>query len=267
MRGTRRFERPEPDKIYIYGKHALMEALTHAPHAVKKAFLSGEAGEDKALRELLNKSNIPSAGLKGGDAPKMVGEDSAHQGVIAIVDPLAILEDFNDFLGKITPGPGTALVLLDELTDPQNVGAIIRSAAAFGASGVLIPGHNQAGITGAVVKASAGMVFSVPIVAIGNVNQTILKLKEEGFKAYALAMKGARDLSKERFDEPAVFVVGNEGRGVHQKTMEHSDIILKIPMSERAESLNASVSAAVVLYAWSAAHPEALSQKHSRRPE
>jgi 23S rRNA (guanosine2251-2'-O)-methyltransferase len=244
----------------MYGKHALTEALLHAPHAVKKVFLSSEAGTDKALRELLAKATIPVAGLKGDDAPKMVGEDTSHQGVIAIVDPSGVLQDFNDFFGKITPTPGTALVLLDELTDPQNVGAIIRSAAAFGAAGVLIPPHNQAGITGAVVKASAGMVFRVPIVTIGNVNQTILRLKEEGFRAYALAMKGARDLNKERFDAPAVFVIGNEGRGVHQKTLEHSDVVLRIPMDARAESLNASVSAAVVLYAWSVAHPEALSK-------
>src|SRR6185437_11294618 len=191
-RGERRQER---EKIYIYGKHALKEALVHAPHAVKKAFLSGEAGADKTLRELLNTHHIPVTGLKG-EIPREVSEESAHQGVIAIVDPSAILKDFNDFIGKIIPGPGVAFVLLDELTDPQNVGAIIRSAAAFGAAGVLIPPHNQAGITGAVVKASAGMVFSVPIVSIGNVNQVILRLKEDGFKIYALAMKGARDLNK-----------------------------------------------------------------------
>ena len=258
-RGAERGGR-EREKIYMYGRHALTEALLHAPHAVKKVFLSSEAGADKALRELLAKTNIPTANLKGGEAPKMVGEDTAHQGVIAIVDPSGILEDFNDFLTKLRPSAATALVLLDELTDPQNVGAIIRSAAAFGAAGVLIPPHNQAGITGAVVKASAGMVFRVPIVTIGNVNQTILRLKEEGFRAYALAMKGARELTKERFDAPAVFVIGNEGRGVHQKTLEHSDVVLRIPMDARAESLNASVSAAVVLYAWAAAHPEALSK-------
>lgn len=255
-------EKHAHEKIYIYGKHALMEALAHAPQAIKKVFLAPDAMADKTMHGLITAQNIPVAGLKGGDAPRMVGGDTAHQGVIAIADPSAILEEFNDFLGRIRPSDKTALVLLDELTDPQNVGAIIRSAAAFGASAVLLPSRNQAPITGAVVKVSAGMVFRVPIVAIGNVNQAVLQLKEEGFRIYALEMEGARDLSKEKFDAPAVFVVGNEGRGIRQKTSEHSDVALRIPMNARAESLNASISTAVVLYAWSAAHPEALDAQH-----
>jgi 23S rRNA (guanosine2251-2'-O)-methyltransferase len=192
------------------------------------------------------------------DASDMVGEDTAHQGVIAIADPSKILRDVNEFFATLTPDENTALVLLDELTDPHNVGAIIRSAAAFGAVGVLIPPHNQAPITGSVVKASAGMAFRIPIVAIGNINQTILKLKDEGFRAYALAMEGAKDVTKVKFDAPSVFVIGNEGRGIRQKTLEHSDVALRIPMNPRCESLNASVSAAVVLYQWSTQHPGAL---------
>src|SRR5581483_3624265 len=97
----------------------------------------------------------------------------------------------------------------DELTDPHNVGAIIRSAAAFGAAGVLIPSHNQAPITGAVVEASAGMVFRVPMIAIGNINYTIDTLKDLGFRTYALAMDGERSVSEEKFDAPALCIIGN----------------------------------------------------------
>jgi len=256
MRHERRDHR---EKIYIYGKHALTEALTHTPHVVSKVFLSSEANQDKDLRELLRSRSISPAMLKTPrDASDMVGEDTAHQGVIAIADPSKILRDFNEFFATLTPDENTALVLLDELTDPHNVGAIIRSAAAFGAVGVLIPPHNQAPITGSVVKASAGMAFRIPIVAIGNINQTILKLKDEGFRAYALAMEGAKDVTKVKFDAPSVFVIGNEGRGIRQKTLEHSDVALRIPMNPRCESLNASVSAAVVLYQWSTQHPGAL---------
>jgi len=255
--------RDHREKIYIYGKHALTEALTHTPHVVGKVFLSFEANQDKELRELLRRRGIVPAMLKTPrEASNMVGEDTAHQGVIAIADPSALLRDFNEFLTELTsqsgPNENTAVVILDELTDPHNVGAIIRSAAAFGAAGVLIPPHNQAPITGSVVKASAGMAFRIPIVAIGNVNQAILKLKDVGFKAYALAMEGAKDVTKVKFDAPSVFVIGNEGRGIREKTLEHSDVILKIPMDPRCESLNASVSAAVVLYQWSAQHPQAL---------
>ena len=147
------------------------------------------------------------------------------------------------------------VVILDELNDPHNVGAIIRSAAAFGAAGVLMPPHHQSPVTGAVVKASAGMAFRVPLVRIGNVNYAVAALQKLGFRAYALAMEGSRNIAKERFDAPSVFVVGNEGRGIRQGTAKVCDALLRIPMDERCESLNAAVSAAVVLYAWSAQHP------------
>jgi len=246
-------------KMYIYGKHALMEALQHAPHVLRKVFLSHEASMDSELRDLLHSRSIGSASLKNArEADRMVGEDTAHQGVIAIADPSALMERFEDALAKMKPTEKTALVLLDELNDPHNVGAIIRSAVAFGATGVLIPFHNQAPITGAVVKASAGMIFRIPIIAIGNVNQTVMRLQKEGFRAYALAAEGTINVSEEQFDGPSVFIVGNEAKGVREKTLEHADVVLRIPIDARAESLNASVSAAVVFYAWSVRHPEAL---------
>ena len=251
--------RHEREKIYIYGKHALMEALTNTPRVIRKVFLSHENSNDRELRMLLSKHSIPSAPLRGGrEASRLAGEGAVHQGIIAAMNPSGLMREFKGFLGNLEINENTVLVVLAELTDPHNVGAIIRSAAAFGVAGVLIPSRNQAPITGAVVKASAGMAFRVPLVSIGNVNYALDALKEEGFRSYALAMQGAKDLSAEPFDAPAVIVVGNEGRGIREKTMERADTVLKIPMHARAESLNASVAAAVVLYAWSAKHPEAL---------
>jgi len=253
-------ERDRREKVYIYGKHALMEALLNAPHAVKKAFLAHELDAPE-LRALLKKRNIPTDAIKSRDAGRMVGEDTAHQGVIAIADPEALLVDFDDFVKSLAISEKTMIVLLDELTDPHNVGAIIRSAAAFGAAGVLMPSHNQAPITGAVVKASAGMAFRVPIVSIGNVNQTVDRLQEEGFKTYGLVMNGTTILAEEKFPAPTLFIVGNEGKGIREKTLERCDVRLRIPMDPRCESLNASVSAATVLYAWSTMHPDALAHK------
>ncbi len=251
-----RFSKPARDKSYIYGKHALDEALRNAPRVIKKVFFAPEM-DDRALRDLVRSRNIPIAELKSREAGRIVGEETPHQGVIAIANLDALMVDFDDFIRDLDVSTGTMLVLLDELTDPQNVGAIIRSAAAFGAAGVLMPSHNQAPLTGAVVKASAGMVFRVPVVSIGNVNRTIELLKERDFRAYALAMQGPRTVSEEPYDMPSVFIVGNEGKGIRQKTFEHCDVTLRIPMHPRCESLNASVSAAVALYAWSARHPEA----------
>jgi len=125
-------------------------------------------------------------------------------------------------------------------------------------SAVLIPEHNQAGVTGAVVKTSAGMAFRIPLVSIGNVNHALDVLKEKGFWIYGLAMDGTTALGTDAFDAPTAFVVGNEGAGIREKTLATCDATISIPMHTRTESLNAAVSAAVVFYEWSKKHPEAL---------
>jgi 23S rRNA (guanosine2251-2'-O)-methyltransferase len=252
--------RKEFEKIYTYGKHALWEALTYRPEVVKKVFFSPRI-DDLELRNLIRKRGITISELKEREATKMVGYDAAHQGIVAIIDSAALMIDFREFIREFQFEPDSMLVLLDELTDPHNVGAIIRSAAAFGASGILLPYHNQAPITGAVAKASAGMIFRVPIVSIGNVNYTISELKDLGFRTYGLEMKGSQNVSEEKFEEPTLFVIGNEAKGIRQKTLELCDATLRIPMNPRCESLNASVSAAVVFYEWSKRHPASLHRK------
>jgi len=247
------------DKIYIYGKHALTEALLHTPQAVKKVFLAPQM-DDVALRELVDKSGVTQAVLGAGSVPQEAG-GASHQGVIGLISVKELVVEYDSFIEGLTVAPDTALVLLNEVQDPHNVGAVIRSAAAFGISGVLIPEHDQAPVTGAVVKVSAGMAFRIPLVSIGNTNHTLRDLKERGFWIYGLAGEGANPLTKEEFTVPAVFVLGNEARGIREKTRELCDIRLAIPMHPQCESLNAAASMAIALYAWSAQHPEALKTK------
>ena len=250
--------RQKKERIYIYGKHALAEALVSAPHVVRKAYLASDL-RDAELRALLKKHAIPTSELASGKGRELAGRDAVQQGVIALIDPSALFISFKDFIDALPVRDAkTAVAVLGEVQDPHNVGAIIRSAAAFGLAGVLIPEHNQAGITGTVVKSSAGMAFRVPLVSIGNVNRALEALKEKGFWVYGLAMQGATPLGAEVFDAPAVFVIGNEGSGVREKTLAACDVTLSIPMHPRTESLNAAVSAAVVFYEWSRKHPEAL---------
>ncbi len=245
------------EKLYIYGRHALVEALSNAPKVIRKVFLSPDV-RDMELKKLLLEHNIPIAPLAHGRGKELAGKDAVHQGVIAVMDPTSLLVSLDDFLKTLPIKNSTALAVMAEVQDPHNVGAIIRSAAAFGLSGVLIPEHNQAGVTGAVVKTSAGMVFRVPLVSIGNVNAALAKLKAKGFWVYGLATEGSSALGAEAFDAPSAFVVGNEGAGIREKTLSACDVSLKIPMHSRTESLNAAVSAAVVFYEWSRKHPEAL---------
>lgn len=245
-------EKKKNDKVYLYGKNALMEALLARPDVIGKVFLSSTMRKDDAIVRLLNKHKINISDLKEETNKKTVGDDAVTQGVIATISadklytPLDTVLD-ND--GRST-GALPSIVVLGELQDPHNVGAIIRSAAAMGVTAVLLPEHNQAPITGSVIKTSAGMVFRMPIVKIGNVNNTLRKLKDLGYWVYGLDMEG-QSLKETVFDTPSVFVVGNEGDGIREKTLDLCDIKLSIPMDPRCESLNASVGTAIVLYEWS----------------
>ncbi len=247
-------------KIFIYGKHALEEALVNRKQSVRKIFLSPSL-DDAKFRAFVKNSGVPVSDLKGNDLKDFAG-GGAHQGVIAQISLEGLMIPFKEFLKNLKITDDTSLVLCAELEDPHNVGAIIRSSAGFGASGVLIPEHNQAPVTGAVVKVSAGMAFRIPLVQIGNINQAVRDLKDAGFEIYGLAgEEGSESLNDQKFDAPAVFIVGNEGSGLRLKTREYCDKLIAIPMNPKCESLNASVSTAVALYAWSVKHPGAVGSK------
>ena len=148
--------------------------------------------------------------------------------------------------------------VMDELQVRRNVGAVIRSSTAFGIGGVLIPEHNQAPITGAFIKVSAGMAFRIPIVTISNVNQVIRDLKKRGFWIYGLEGEGKNSITDEKFDTPTVFILGNESKGIRLKTRELCDVLVSISILPQFESLNAAASAVVSLYALSLPHPTAI---------
>lgn len=237
------------EQTYIFGKHAVGEALRRAPEAVRHLYFV----EGHSTEELLAKTKtlkVPFDRCDEKHLPREVGRDAVHQGVIALISPQKILREYKEFIDSLEVTNDTALVVLNELNDPQNVGAIIRSAAAFGVAGILIPEHRQAPITGTVVKVSAGMAFVLPIVSIGNVNTVLRDLKDKGFWIYGLTGEGSVRITEERFTKPSVFVFGNEGRGIREKTEEVCDFRLSIPIEKDVESLNVASSAAVTLYAW-----------------
>lgn len=244
-------------EIYIYGRHAVEEALRRRPDAIFGINLETATSIDT---DLLGK--YLKAGGRADDLTKRVlneiPKEAVHQGAVARLNSDKLLIPFKDFKQNFEPTPDTGLIVLGELTDPHNVGAIIRSAAAFGISAVLVPEHRQAPINGTVIKVSAGTAFSIPIVSVGNVNSALRELQDKGCWVYGLDMNGDASLPTEDFRKPSVFVIGNEGRGLREKTAELCDSILNIPIHSRAESLNAAAAAATVMYAWSARHPGAL---------
>lgn len=248
-------KKQKDSSLYLYGKHALREALIEKPSVIQKVFLDENAQSDKELLSLLSEKKIPFSSMKSTDTKKKTQEigasDAVHQGVIAVVQVEKLYTPFDEALKLFEAGSNPCFVLLDELHDPHNVGAIIRSAAAFGAHAILMPEHNQSPITAVVIKTSAGMVFRIPIVKIGNVNQTMRLLREKGMWSYGLVMEGDTVLKNASFDTPTLIVVGNESTGIREKTLELCDIKLTIPMDPKCESLNASVAASIVLYEYS----------------
>jgi len=240
-------------KTYIYGKHPVYEALESRPDVVEKVFLDQAQYPD--IDALAKKQSVFRQPFDEKKLEKKLGEHAVHQNIAAIVDTEALMRDFHAFLAEylmsdIKYSAPIGLVILGEIQDPQNVGSIIRSAAAFGIAGVLIPKDRQAQITGAVIKASVGTAFKIPLVAIGNVNQTIGLLKEKRFWVYGLAGEGEKSIRDEDFSENTAFIVGNEAKGLREKTSEHCDVVLRIPITDTAESLNAGTSAAIAFYEW-----------------
>lgn len=242
--------------IYIYGKHAVIEALTFRPDIVSELFVRDEVQPEIRTKLLTTLKKVTV--FKGDNIPREVDKHAVHQGMIAKIDRTKLVVDFDDFKQTLTATSDVALALLGEVQDPHNVGAVVRSAAGFGLTAVLIPKHRQAGVTGTVVKVSAGMAFKIPLVEVANVNRAIADLQKLGFFIYGLDGEGDVTLPQETFSKASVFVLGNEGEGIRAKTKEHCDSIISIPTHKRCESLNASASAAVVFYAWSVQHPGAL---------
>jgi 23S rRNA (guanosine2251-2'-O)-methyltransferase len=246
------------NKIFIYGKHAIREALMNAPQALKKVMIA-KYFDDKALLELVKQAGINVGSFTPDDTRGFDGrieKDATHQGIIGQISVNELVRPYQDFVEKLNITPATCIVVLGELQDPHNVGAVIRSAAAFGAAGVLIPEHNQAPVTGAVVKVSAGMAFRIPLISINNVNNAVRDLKNRGFWIYGLEGESKNSLTEEKFDAPTAIIIGNEAEGIREKTKEICDVLLSIPMNPKCESLNAAASAAIALYAWSSKHPE-----------
>lgn len=248
------------NKVYIYGKHAALEALLHAPKSILKVYFEADAVDTK-LRRIIEQAGIPTARLSEGMARSDIKSGTSHQGVIGQISLHNLIVPYQTFSQTLASTPHTSLVLMSGVQDPHNVGAIIRTAAGFGVSGILMPEKNQAPVTGAVIKVSAGMAFRVPLVSVTDFHATIRDIKKRGFKVYALAGEGAQAITQMQFPSPTLFIFGNEAEGIAPALRALCDGVIAIPINPQCESLNVAAAAAVTLFAWSAQHPEALKRK------
>ena len=233
----------DSDRILLYGIHAVEAALANPRRTIGRLLAT-----ENAARRL--EAALKARGVKAEDAlPKqldrLLGSDAVHQGVVLETEPLppVELEDVR---------PEGILLVLDQVTDPQNVGAVLRSAAAFGAAGVVLPERHTPPFTGALAKAASGALDIVPIILIGNLAQSLGQLGEAGFLRVGLAEEGAEPLETTALTLPLALVLGAEGKGLRQLTRETCDRLCRISTKGPLASLNVSNAAAIALH-WASA--------------
>ena len=225
----------------LWGKHAVAAALDNPRRKVLRAWATREAA---AFMKFPQEVAVTFADV--ADLGRLVPHDAPHQGVVIEVEPLE--EAWLDEL--LTNAPERAVLLvLDQVTDPHNVGAILRSAAAFGAIGIVTQDRHSPPESGVVAKAASGALERVPWVRVVNLARTLEEIGEAGFWRIGLAGDAEQDL-KEALGPPRVaLALGAEGPGLRPNTREHCDALARLPISEVVESLNVSNAAAVALYA------------------
>ena len=252
---NRREQRPaapiaaeEEDETRLEGRNAITEALK-AGRVIDKIFIA-DGDIDRGLQRLAAECREAGAVVVPVDRRKldMMSTTHAHQGIIAqaAAHEYASIDDILE--EAASRGQAPLIVICDELSDPHNLGAIMRSAECAGAHGVIIPKRRSVGLTATVAKASAGAVEYMKVARVTNVNNTINELKEKGVWIFGAAGEGSVPMYRADLTGPAAIVIGNEGDGLGQLVRKNCDMLVNIPMSGRISSLNASAAASILLY-------------------
>lgn len=232
----------------IEGRNAVIEAL-RAGTAIDKIYLA-KGDTDSALGHIANTARANGVVVVNADRRKLdeMSRTHAHQGVIAVaaVREYASIEDI--FQRAEEQGEAPLIVLCDELSDPHNLGAVIRTAECAGAHGVVIPKRRSAGLTAIVAKTSAGAVSHIPVARVPNLTALMKELQKRGVWIFGAEMNGTTSLYEADLKGPAAIVIGSEGSGMSRLVAETCDFTVSIPMKGKINSLNASAAAAILLY-------------------
>ena len=232
----------------LEGRNALTEAL-RAGRTIDKVFLA-DGAPARGLQRLAAEAKEAGAVIVPVDRRKLdqMSFTRSHQGVIALVaahDYYTIDDILEEAASR---GQAPVIVICDELSDPHNLGAIMRSAECAGAHGVIIPKRRSVGLTATVAKASAGAVEYMKVARVTNINNAIAELKEKGVWVFGTAAEGSIPMYKADLTGPTAIVIGNEGDGMSQLVRKNCDMLVHIPISARITSLNASTAASILLY-------------------
>lgn len=235
--------------LWFYGRHPVEAALANPARSLHRLLVAerSEAASDPKLSELARRRNLQIETVPRAEIDRRFGEDAVHQGLALQLAPLPE-RDLEATLAAVPEGPAL-IVVLDQVTDPHNVGAILRAAAAFGAAAVITTERRAAPESAVLAKAASGTLELVPLVQIGNLARALDELKRLGWWCVGLDGHATQDVRAAGLPERLALVMGAEGPGLRRLTRETCDLLLRLPISDQVESLNVATATAVALYA------------------
>lgn len=237
-------------QVWIYGKHPVEMALLNKKRKVSKILVTQSSSQD--LLEFIQENNLKIdknliSTVEAEDINANFFGKVIHQGIAIISSKLSLISD-NEFLSKIENSNQGNILILDQLTDPHNIGAIIRSSVAFGVKNIVLLKQSFGGENPTICKSSSGAIENANIILAGNLNNFISKVKDSGYWVAGLDGNGKNDFNEITTHDKICLIIGNEGSGIRTLVKKNCDLLLKIPISSDIESLNASNAAAIALY-------------------
>jgi 23S rRNA (guanosine2251-2'-O)-methyltransferase len=252
-----RREAPRPGRsggggggLWLWGTHPVLAALANPQRKVRRLLLTAEAlaTHRVEIERLARARALPAAESAGrADIDALLPGGAVHQGMALSVEPLPAA-DVADLLKAAEGKESAVIAVLDQVTDPHNVGAVLRSAAAFGALGLIVPDRHAPDETGTLAKSASGALERLPLVRVINLVRALEELKQGGFWIAGLAGEATQTLAQAKLSGRIALVMGSEGEGLRRLTREHCDHLVKLPQTDLVESLNVSNAAAVALY-------------------
>ncbi|MDB1135213.1 23S rRNA (guanosine(2251)-2'-O)-methyltransferase RlmB [Candidatus Anaplasma sp. TIGMIC] len=240
--------------VWIYGRHACIAALKNPNRICAEVLLAqGQTQKNGSISTLARSRRVPVREVDISKLDTALGYKASHQGVLLRAVPLfgrygSSTTRIEDIVSCANASATSTILILDEVTDVNNVGAILRSAACFNVDAVVLPAHNSPSESCGMAKVSSGATDVVPVVSVVNLVKTLEYLKHEGYWCYGLDSAEGQSLHATKFSARRVVVLGAEGKGMRQLTRKHCDYLVNIPMSEKMESLNVSNAAAIAMY-------------------
>lgn len=237
--------------VWLYGMHACLAALANQKRHCKRLLMLKKVAQNLQPKSIARENITPEI-VSAQDIEQVLPYEAVHQGIALLVLPLPPfqLEDFFSHSAE-----GATFLLLDQITDPHNVGAILRSALAFGVTATIMMRHNAPPMTGTLAKSASGALEDMPIILVTNLVDAMTTLKEQGFWCYGLDEEGAVLPSLSKTGDKIALVLGAEGRGLRPLTKKTCDLLLSIPTTDHFSTLNVSNAAAVALYALTSTKP------------